>query len=255
MKLLSAALMIAVLILAVAGTLLVKPTLAEAGYYRRVLSPRGTVSPNETINLVFIIQQTHELYSLNDYVFTLDKLSDGRSVMFGDAWRNATMFLPDGRRATLTIEPETDMREMDCRIIEEVQVPYPSGSYVPADYGTNYTVWTIVCTASLGVLPVGWHHLIVYRGPYYQHSSRSNTTLYLAIAGSVFRVGLPIPPIKYRIVESTDATEPPIRPQTGFLGSSLPIEYGYGIVAVAAVSVVAVVGYLFMKRKKHGKDK
>jgi len=37
--------------------------------------------------------------------------------------------------------------------------------------------------------------------------------------------------------------------QPGFLGSSLPMEYGYGIVAAVGVAVVAVTGYLFFKRK------
>jgi hypothetical protein len=46
-----------------------------------------------------------------------------------------------------------------------------------------------------------------------------------------------------------------IAKQSGFLGSSFPVEYVYGIVTVAAVSVVAVVGYMLLKRKKKGGDK
>jgi len=42
---------------------------------------------------------------------------------------------------------------------------------------------------------------------------------------------------------------------SGFLGSSLPMDYGYTIVAVIVVAIVATAGYLFLKRKKRGDGK
>lgn len=57
--------------------------------------------------------------------------------------------------------------------------------------------------------------------------------------------------------ENQSATRPIIQPsnnqpvqQQDFLGSSLPIEYGYGIVAVIVVAIAAATGYLYSKRKK-----
>jgi hypothetical protein len=39
-------------------------------------------------------------------------------------------------------------------------------------------------------------------------------------------------------------------PQQGFLGTSLPMEYGYAIVALIVLAVVAATGYLYYKRRK-----
>jgi hypothetical protein len=45
------------------------------------------------------------------------------------------------------------------------------------------------------------------------------------------------------------SNNPPVQPW-GFLGSSLPMEYGYGIVVVIVVAIAAPTGYLYLKRKK-----
>jgi hypothetical protein len=42
---------------------------------------------------------------------------------------------------------------------------------------------------------------------------------------------------------------------SGFLGSSLQTEYGYALVAVIVIAIVAMVGYLFLKHKKRGDGK
>ena len=39
---------------------------------------------------------------------------------------------------------------------------------------------------------------------------------------------------------------------SGFLGSSLPTEYYYALVAIILIAIVAVAGYLSMKHKKQG---
>ena len=44
-------------------------------------------------------------------------------------------------------------------------------------------------------------------------------------------------------------THPPVQ-QHGFLGTSLPMEYGYAIVAVTGVAMAVATGYLYLKRKK-----
>jgi hypothetical protein len=42
---------------------------------------------------------------------------------------------------------------------------------------------------------------------------------------------------------------------SGFLGSTLRTEYGYALVAVTVIAVVAMVGYLLLKHKKRGNGK
>jgi DMSO/TMAO reductase YedYZ molybdopterin-dependent catalytic subunit len=49
--------------------------------------------------------------------------------------------------------------------------------------------------------------------------------------------------------DTTSSTNPSVQ-QQGFLGSSLPTEYGYAIVAVTVVAIAATTGYLYLKRKK-----
>ena len=62
------------------------------------------------------------------------------------------------------------------------------------------------------------------------------------------------PPIEYPPEDSTDPTTPPAESESqqpaGFLGSTLPMEYGYTIVAVIMVSIAAAAGYLLHKRRK-----
>lgn len=38
--------------------------------------------------------------------------------------------------------------------------------------------------------------------------------------------------------------------QRGFLGSSVPVEYGYAIVFMTALALIAAIGYLVYKRRK-----
>jgi parallel beta-helix repeat protein len=59
------------------------------------------------------------------------------------------------------------------------------------------------------------------------------------------------------IPEFPDEENPTVPPngtspshQPGFLGSSLPVEYGYAIVAAIVVAIVTVTGYLYYKRRK-----
>ena len=42
----------------------------------------------------------------------------------------------------------------------------------------------------------------------------------------------------------------PQSPQTGFLGSTLPMEYGFAVIGAVAVTVIAMTGYLRYKRRK-----
>jgi len=58
-----------------------------------------------------------------------------------------------------------------------------------------------------------------------------------------------VPPTEPPPEDSTvSSTEP--SPKPGFLGTSLPMEYGYAIVAVTVVAIAAATGYLYLKRKK-----
>lgn len=57
--------------------------------------------------------------------------------------------------------------------------------------------------------------------------------------------------------ENQSATQPVIQPsnnqpvqQQGFLGSSLPMEYGYLLVSAIVVAIAVTAGYLFYKRRK-----
>jgi hypothetical protein len=62
------------------------------------------------------------------------------------------------------------------------------------------------------------------------------------------------PPIEYPPEDSTDPTTPPAESESqqpaGFLGSTLPMEYGYAIVALTIVAIAVATGYLFLKRRK-----
>ena len=52
------------------------------------------------------------------------------------------------------------------------------------------------------------------------------------------------------VVTFTEAIEPV--QQSGFLGTGLPVEYGYVIVSAIVIAIVAIAGYLSLKRKKLG---
>jgi hypothetical protein len=39
-------------------------------------------------------------------------------------------------------------------------------------------------------------------------------------------------------------------PNPGFLGTSLPVEYGYAMLSIIVIAIAAATGYLYLKRKK-----
>ena len=64
----------------------------------------------------------------------------------------------------------------------------------------------------------------------------------------------PIPTIEPTKTPTLTPTDTPIQ-QTGFLGTSLPLEYGYAIVAVLVIIVVAGVSLVYFKKfRKHKVD-
>ena len=63
------------------------------------------------------------------------------------------------------------------------------------------------------------------------------------------------PFINPKLSDAENSTNPQTQEQKlGFLGSSLPMEYGYAIVTVIVVATVAIAGYLFLKSKKPGES-
>lgn len=57
------------------------------------------------------------------------------------------------------------------------------------------------------------------------------------------------PPEDYTDPQAS-STEPSPTPQPGFLGTSLPMEYGYATVALIVVAIAVATGYLYLKRER-----
>jgi len=110
-----------------------------------------------------------------------------------------------------------------------------STAYFSIQMETNYTHLNVYTVRSNGT-----------QNPMDYTITKENTaeTITLQIVSEYSKPLLGDLVISFRDPKTPESTNP------SFLGTSLPTEYGYAIVAVTAVAAIAIPGYLFLKHKK-----
>jgi len=135
-----------------------------------------------------------------------------------------------------------------------ILAPQDDQTYDATDIPLNFTVnepvsWmgysldgkanvTIIGNANLTGLSDGSHSLTVYANDTVGKTGASET-IYFSIKTQQSQPSPTLQP-----------TNPPVQQPAGFLGSNLPIEYGYGIVAVTVAAVIVSLLVYFKKRKR-----
>ncbi len=116
----------------------------------------------------------------------------------------------------------------------------PNADYIKVFMDGNPINYTISQSGDSWVITFAYHHSI--------HQVSINQTENTSATHPSPTIQ-PSPPTTPSPTETTSATATP-KPQTGFLGTSLPIEYGYAIVAaLVLVVVLAVIAFAIRKRK------
>jgi hypothetical protein len=143
--------------------------------------------------------------------------------------------------------------ERITNLTEIFQEPAPS-LYLPPYVHTIY--WGNLTFSDLSQ---GNHSITVYLG--YQHLGSHKRYEVYSFASANFTISTPTLPTEIPFNPSpteqptpaptlSPTLEPTSTPkqQSGFLGTSLPLEYGYAIIAVAVIAVVALVAVTLRKR-------